>query len=160
MYCRDCECFLGLESLDNSSQKCAAIVWSFGGGFVLPEHMVPIAAVHLSHFAPARPFPVLRPLHHHHLWSPACHSKYCSGFYLWLRDSYACPVSLDHGQREIICTSCGTDKTLNAVSQAMELLSSWFHNLFQRDQIDPHPLCGPLLVSTTSTMLGKLFPHP
>jgi hypothetical protein len=45
MYFRDCECFLGLESLKKSSQKCAAIVWSFGGRFVVPKHMVPIAAV-------------------------------------------------------------------------------------------------------------------
>jgi len=45
MYCRNCDYFLGLESLEKSSQKCAAIVWSFGGGFVVPEHMVPIAAV-------------------------------------------------------------------------------------------------------------------
>jgi hypothetical protein len=45
MYCKDCECFLGLESLENMSQKCEAIVWSFGGGFVVLEHMVPIAAV-------------------------------------------------------------------------------------------------------------------
>lgn len=72
-----------------------------------------IPTFHTLH-APAH-FPVLSFLHHHHLWSPACHTKYCSGFYLWLRDSYACPVSLYHGQREIICTSCGTNKTLNAV---------------------------------------------
>jgi hypothetical protein len=57
MYCRDCECFLGLESLEKSSQKCAAIVWSSSGGFVVPEHMwFQSQQSHLSHFALTRPF--------------------------------------------------------------------------------------------------------
>jgi hypothetical protein len=45
MYYINCECFLGLKSLEKSNKKCAAIVWNFGGGFVVPKHIVPIVVV-------------------------------------------------------------------------------------------------------------------